>query len=50
MNRQIGELFEGLTYSGVWKANQRFSARMSEDGSLREAVEKITKLLCNVKA
>jgi hypothetical protein len=41
LNRQIGELFEGLTYSGVSKANQRFSMRMSGDRSLRKAVEKI---------
>jgi hypothetical protein len=50
MERQIWELFEGLTYSDVSKANQRFSARMSVDGTLRKAVEKITKPLSNVKA
>jgi putative transposase len=49
LNRQIGELFEGLTYSGVSKANQRFSTRMSGDRSLRKAVEKITGSMSNVK-
>jgi putative transposase len=49
MNRQIGDLFEGLTYSGVSKANQRFSVRMSGDRSLRKAVEKITGSMSNVK-
>jgi hypothetical protein len=27
---QIGDLFQGLTYSGVFKANHRFSLQMSE--------------------
>jgi hypothetical protein len=49
MNRQIGDLFEGLTYSGVSKANQRFSVRISEDRSLRKAVEKISGSMSNVK-
>lgn len=49
MNRQIGELFEGLTYSGVSKANQRFSVRISEERSLRNAVKKITGSMSNVK-
>ncbi len=49
MNRQIGDLFRGLTYSGVSKANQRFSVRMSGDRSLRRAVEKITESMSNVK-
>jgi putative transposase len=49
MNRQIGELFEGLTYSGVSKANQRFSVRVSGDRSLRKAAEKITGSMSNVK-
>ncbi len=49
LNRQIGELFEGLTYSGVSKANQRFSMRMSGDRSLRKAVDEITASMSNVK-
>jgi len=50
MNRQIGELFQGLTYSGVSKANRRFSLRMSEDRGLRKTLEKITRSMSNVKA
>lgn len=49
LNRQIGDLFEGLTYSGVSKANQRFSMRMSGDRSLRKAVENITSSMSNGK-
>ncbi len=50
MIRQIGELFQGLTYSGVSKANHKFSLRMSEDRDLRKTVEKITGSVSNVKA
>ena len=50
MNRQIGELFQGLTYSGVSKANHRFSLRISEDRELRKRVEKIMRSMSNVKA
>ena len=49
MNRHIGELFEGLSYSGVSKANQRFSIRMSGDRSLRKAVETITGSMSNIQ-
>lgn len=48
-NREIGELFEGLTYSGVSKANQRFTMRMAGDRSLRKAVERIAASMSNVK-
>jgi hypothetical protein len=50
MKPQIGELFEGLTHSGVSKADQGFSARMSGGEALRKAGEKIEKSLSNVKA
>ena len=49
MNRQIGDLFQGLTYSGVSKANRRFSLRMSQDKDLRKTVEEITISMSNVK-
>ena len=49
MNREIGELFEGLTYSGVSKANQRFTVRMAGDRFLRKAVERIIASMSNVK-
>jgi chromosomal replication initiation ATPase DnaA len=48
-NREIGELFEGLTYSGVSRANQRFSVDMAGDRILRKAVEKIAGSMSNVK-
>jgi hypothetical protein len=41
MNRQMGELFGGPTYSGVSKAYKSFFLRMSEDRDLRKTVEKI---------
>lgn len=50
MNRQIGELFQGLSYSGVSKANHRFSLRLSEDRELRKTVEKISRSMSSVKA
>jgi chromosomal replication initiation ATPase DnaA len=48
-NHQIGEFFQELTYSGVSKANHRFSLRMSEDQELRKTIEKITRSMSNVK-
>ena len=50
MNRQIEELFQELTYSGVSKANHRFSLRMSEDRDLRKTVGRITRSMSNVNA
>jgi hypothetical protein len=50
MNRQIGELFQGLTYSGVFRTNHGFSLRMSEDRDLRKTLEKISRAMSNVKS
>jgi hypothetical protein len=50
VNRQIGHRFEGLAYSGVSEANQRFSLRMPEDRDVLETVEKIARSMSNVKA
>jgi hypothetical protein len=50
MNRQIGEFFQGVTYSGVSKANHRFSLRMPEDRDLRKTLEKISRSMSDVKA
>ena len=50
MNREIGELFDGLSYSGVSKANQRLTVRMTGDRSLRKAIEEIIASMSNVKA
>jgi hypothetical protein len=48
VNRQIGHRFEGLAYSGVSEANQRFSLRMPEDRDVLETVEKIARSMSNV--
>jgi putative transposase len=50
MNREIGELFHGLSYSGVSKANRRLTVRMTGDRSLRKAIEEIIAPMSNVKA
>jgi len=44
-----GELFQGMTYSGVSKANHTFTFRMSEDKELRKTVEEIARSMSNVK-
>jgi putative transposase len=44
-NRQIGELFDDLSYSAIAKAYQRFSVRLNEDTSLRKMVEKCSRAL-----
>jgi hypothetical protein len=49
MNRQVERPFQGLTYSGVSKANHRFSLQMSEDKELRKTVERIGGSMPNVK-
>jgi REP element-mobilizing transposase RayT len=44
-NRQIGELFGGLSYSAVAKAYQRFVVRLNQDKSLRKVVEECSGVL-----
>jgi len=44
-NRQIGELFDDLSYSAVAKAYQRFSVRLNEDTSLRKVIERCSRVL-----
>ena len=48
-NEQIGELFGGISYSGVTKINKRFSREVDENSKLKKTVEKIEKELSNVK-
>jgi REP element-mobilizing transposase RayT len=48
-NRQIGELFEGLSYSAVAKAYQRFSVNMRRERALRKKIEGIEANLSSVK-
>lgn len=45
-NRQIGSLFGNLSYSGVAKANQRFSEKIKRDNGLKRKIEQI---MSNVK-
>jgi hypothetical protein len=44
-NRQVGELFGGLSYSAVAKAYQRFSARLGRDKTLRKVIEECSGVL-----
>ena len=46
-NQVIGDLFDGLTYSGVSKANQRLTVRISKDRSLRKPIEEIIASMSN---
>lgn len=48
-NREIGEKFGGLSYSGVTRAFQRFGEKMVKDRNLRRQVEEIGSRLSNVK-
>jgi hypothetical protein len=50
MNRQIGEPFLMADLFSAFKADHRFSLRMSEDRDLRKTVEKITRSMSYVKA
>ena len=40
-NRQIGQMFGGLTYSAVSKTYQRFSARLRDDRRLQRKVKEV---------
>ncbi len=40
-NRQIGDIFGGLSYLAVAKANGRFSAKAKKSRTLRQTVDKI---------
>ena len=41
-NRQIGDMFGGLSYSAVSKANERFSAKAKKSRTLKRTVNKIS--------
>jgi REP element-mobilizing transposase RayT len=41
INREIGEIFEGLTHSAVSRANERFQTQLQKDRKLQKEVEKI---------
>ena len=48
-NRQIGDLFGGLSFTAVSKANQRFVIRMKKDRKLRRSVDDILSNMSQVK-
>ena len=48
-NRQIGELFGGLSYSAVAKVSERFSAKVNRDPKLRSRLATFSKTLSDVK-
>ena len=48
-NRRVGELFGDLSYSAVAKAQQRFSAKLDKDRSVRKIINKITAKMSHVK-
>ncbi len=48
-NREIGERFGGLSYSGVTRVSQRFQGKMAKNTTLRRQVEQIDDRISNVK-
>ncbi len=48
-NRQIGELFGGISYSAVAKVYQRFSRQMEEDRRLKRKIDRIDRKMSHVK-
>jgi putative transposase len=48
-NREIGERFGGLSYSGVTRVSQRFQEKMAKNITLRRQVEQIDDRISNVK-
>ena len=48
-NKQIGDLFGGLSFTAVSKANQRFIMRMKKDRNIRKKVDDIVRSMSHVK-
>ena len=48
-NREVGEYFEGLSYSAVAKIRERFSGKLAKDRALKRRVEGIERYMSNVK-
>ena len=44
-NKQIGELFGGISYSGIAKVYQRFDKQLKGEKALRKRISKIEVLL-----
>jgi len=48
-NKQLGDLFGGLSYSAVSKVNQRFAEKLKKDKRLRRRDENIIDRMSYVK-
>jgi len=48
-NREIGERFGGLSYSGVTRVSQRFEEKLTKDRTLKSRVKEIDERISNVK-
>ena len=48
-NRQLGDMFGGLSYSAVSKANERFSEKIRKSRVLKNNVNKIANKMSYVK-
>jgi REP element-mobilizing transposase RayT len=48
-NKQIGDLFGGLSFTAVSKANQRFMMRMKNDKKLRRRVDDVLRNMSHIK-
>ena len=47
-NKQIGDIFGGLSFTAVSKANQRFMMRMKKDGKLGKRVDDLLRNMSHV--
>jgi hypothetical protein len=48
-NREIGHFVGGLSYSGVARAEERFTEKCRKNSDLRKEVEALLKKMSNVK-
>ena len=48
-NGQIADMFGGVSCSAIAKANERFSAKIMKDRTLRKTVDKISRKMSYVK-
>ena len=48
-NGQIADMFGGVSFSAIAKANERFSVKIKKDRTLRKAVDKISRKMSFVK-
>ncbi len=48
-NGQIADMFGGVSFSAIAKANERFSAKIMKDRTLRKTGDKISRKMSYVK-